>query len=259
MGIGIGRAARAAVLAAALGSGASAAWAQQTPWTAGGTLAAGDQRTAENQFYDDHRVTLRAGERVRITATGTNVDTMLHVYAAGATTGDPLAMDDDSGGDLNPRIAFTPPSDGEYVVRVLAYSSEGTGPYSVRVETVPPLPAPVTAPTETITTTGTWRIFQGELTQSDPENDGRRFDDYRITIAGGGHALIQLDSTAFDPMVQIFPANSMDGEPVQMDDDSGPGLSSLLVFDANEAGDYIVRVTSFAAGGTGSYRLSVTP
>jgi hypothetical protein len=124
---------------------------------------------------------------------------------------------------------------------------------------MPPLPAPVTAPTETITTTGTWRIFQGELTQSDPENDGRRFDDYRITIAEGGHALIQLDSTAFDPMVQIFPANSMDGEPVQMDDDSGPGLSSLLVFDANEAGDYIIRVTSFGAGATGGYRLSVTP
>lgn len=259
MGTGMRSAARAAVIVAALCGGASAASAQQTPWAASGSLATGDQRTAENQFYDDHRVTMRAGERVRITATGTGVDTMLQIYAGGATTGEPLAMDDDSGGELNPRISFTPPADGEYVVRVLAYSSEGTGPYSVRVETLPPLPPPVTAHTDTITTSGTWRLFQGELTTTDPDRDGHRFDDYRITVAEGRHVLIQLDSTAFDPMIQIFAVDATDGEPMQVDDDGGPGLSAMLTFDAFEAGDYIVRVTSFGQGETGGYRLSVTP
>ncbi len=251
-------AAAAAALAATLGA-AGAASAQETPWTASGSLAAGDSRTSENQYYDDHRVTMRAGQRVRISATGTGIDTMLQVYPAGAA-GEPLAMDDDSGGELNPRLQFTPPGDGEYVVRVLAYSAGSTGAYSVRVEPMAPLPPPVTAHSDTVTTTGTWRIFQGALAAGDPENEERHFDDYRITVAEGAHVMIQLDSAEFDPLVQILPANADIGaEALQSDDDGGPGLSSLLVFDAPEAGDYIVRVTSYGPGSTGAYRLSVTP
>jgi len=252
-------AASSAVLAMMLGW-AGAAAAQEVPWTASGSLAAGDRRDPENRFYDDHLVTMRAGQRIRISATGTGVDTMLQIYPAGSTTGEPLAMDDDSGGDLNPRLLFTPPADGQYVVRVISFAPGATGVYGVRAEPQPPLPAPVTAHSDTITTTGTWRIFQGSLSAGDPDNDGHHFDDYRITVAEGAHVLIQLDSQEFDPLVQIFPASGGgEGEPVQMDDDGGPGLNSLMVFDAFEAGDYIVRVTSFGPGSTGAYRLSVTP
>ena len=42
------------------------------------------------------------------------------------------------------------------------------------------------------------------------------------------------------------------------DDDNGVGLNSLLVFEAGEAGDYIIRVTSFGQGSTGAYRLWVS-
>lgn len=257
--MGTKRKGAAALAALAMLGTASAAAAQDAPWTASGSLATGDSRTAENQFYDDHRVPMRAGQRMRITATGTGIDTMLQIYPAGAA-GEPLAMDDDSGGELNPRLFFTPTQDGEFVVRVLAYSAESTGAYTVRAETLPPLPAPVTAHTDTVTTTGTWRIFQGELAPTDPEREGKHFDDYRITIAEGAHVLIQLDSQAFDPLVQILPVNGdAEAEPLQADDDGGPGLNSLMLYDAFEAGDYIVRVTSFNEGGRGAYRLSITP
>src|ERR1700677_1645623 len=46
-----------------------------------------------------------------------------------------LADDDDSGGDLNARIIFSPPRDDDY--RIIATSMYGTGEYTLRVSVVP--------------------------------------------------------------------------------------------------------------------------
>ncbi|MGZ8283067.1 MAG: hypothetical protein ACXWUN_08980, partial [Allosphingosinicella sp.] len=42
------------------------------------------------------------------------------------------------------------------------------------------------------------------------------------------------------------------------DDDAGPGLNALLGFQPDSDGDYIVRVTSYGAGGKGAYRLRIS-
>ena len=48
-------------------------------------------------------------------------------------------------------------------------------------------------------------------------------------------------------MVQVYRAGERDGEPLDLDRTTmaAPGLNSLLALRAEEAGDYIVRVTSF--------------
>jgi hypothetical protein len=43
-----------------------------------------------------------------------------------------------------------------------------------------------------------------------------------------------------------------------MDDDAGPATDALLGFQADDEGDYIVRVTAFSSGETGAYRLRIS-
>jgi hypothetical protein len=109
--------------------------------------------------------------------------------------------------------------------------------------------------------TGTWLRWDGELTASDPARDDRHYDDYVVRFEAGQTRYIIVDSAAFDTMVQVMNAEGRESEPPQAlgeDDDNGPGLNSLLVFEAGEAGDYIVRVTSFGGGSSGAYRLWVS-
>ena len=71
---------------------------------------------------------------------------------------------------------------------------------------------------------------------------------WRVHVSGRGD----------DRIVQVMRADGREGEPLASNDDSGGTLNSLLQFKAEAAGDYIVRVTSFAANGRGRYRLRVS-
>lgn len=220
----------------------------------GGTLSAEDPTEADGRHFDDHDVTLDAGTRYRIGAESEAFDVMIRLYGP---AGGPALIEDDDGGDaLNSRITFTPGESGTYRLRVTTYDSTGLGDYSASVEALPPLPAPVTRSTGTETMT--WKVFQGELTADDPEDEGR-FDDYQVTLTAGQPTWIHLTATdgAFDTMLKLYTLDQRDGEPVATDDDSGGDLNSLLIFTPETSGDYIVRVTSFEAGNTGAYTLRV--
>jgi hypothetical protein len=246
--------------AAALAGAGSAAQAQQQLDLAAnrpvsGELQASDPRGSEEASrHDDYRVQLRAGERVRISLDSEAFDPIVQVFRAGAMD-EPVAENDDSGESLNSRLSFAAPADGAYVVRVLSFDPAQTGAYTLRAEPLPPLPAPVTAHGGTATTT--WRVFQGELSSADPDNDGLHFDDYQISLRQGEQVIVRVDSTAFDPMVQILTASGRSGPGMETDDDTGPGTNALLGFEADEAGNFIVRVTSFGSGQTGAYTLRV--
>ena len=91
-----------------------------------------------------------------------------------------------------------------------------------------------------------WQIWEGELTATDPERDGVFFDDYLVRMRGGQTRLISVEAGGFDPVAWVLSPNAREGEPIDMDDDAGPGTNALLGFRAEADGDYIVRVTSYA-------------
>ncbi|MEA3016098.1 MAG: hypothetical protein QOI38_820 [Sphingomonadales bacterium] len=245
---------------AALAGAASAASAQGPIWIVDGRategeLTASDPRPSDEESrYDDYRVQLRGGQRVRISLDSEAFDPIVRIYRDGALD-EALAENDDSGESLNSRLAFSPPADGTYVVRVLSFDPDGAGRYSLRGEELAPLPAPITAHNSTASTR--WRVFEGELTTADADNDGHHFDDYQVSLRAGEQILVRADSTALDPMVQILPAADRGGSGIEGDDDTGPGTNALLGFEAEEAGDYIVRVSSFGSGETGAYTLRI--
>lgn len=221
--------------------------APDRPFTANGELELCECR------FGDHVVRLDAGRRYRITASSEAFDSMLRLYRAGST--DILAEDDDSGGDRNPSLSFTPSESGDYLVRVVSFTPDGAGAYALNVEALEALPEPITRPTGTETTI--WQVYEGELAEGDSAEGEMRFDDYAIELEPGQSVLIRAESEAFDPVVRVYAADQRGAQEMAMDDDSGGGFNAFLIFAPDEGGRYIVRVTSFSTDGAGAYRLRI--
>lgn len=245
----------AAVAAALLAASASAQPAPGQPWSADGRIEDSDSKDENDYRYDEHRFRLEAGSRYRISASSDDFDTLIRLYQAGET--DPVAENDDSGDSLNSRITYTPEESAEYVLRILSFATEGRGAYAARAEALPALPPPVAAGPGSSADLR-WNMWEGELSGADADRDGAYFDDYPLTMREGETRLISAESGAFDTMIWILRADEREGEPIEIDDDSGPGLNAMLAFQPEEAGRYLVRVSSYGSEQTGAYRLRIS-
>ena len=82
------------------------------------------------RFIKVHEVKLIASVTYTIEMKSTDLDSYLILEDANAKQ---LAEDDDSGGDLNAKIVFTPAADGVYRIIATAFDSETTGNYTLTV------------------------------------------------------------------------------------------------------------------------------
>lgn len=218
-----------------------------------GRLESSDPRDGAQRRYEEHDLTVAERGRYRISVVSDDFDPMVQVWG---NEGVSLVAEDDDGGDgLNSRLSVTLDS-GSYIVRVVSFLTEAEGSYRLAAERIAPLPAPLEVEPHGSGTTS-WRIWEAELTDDDADVDGKRVDDYAITLTGNRETMIRVDSEAFDTVLSVFGENGREGEPIQMDDDSGPDFNSFLIFTPETTGRYIVRVTSFQENGRGAYRLRV--
>lgn len=229
------------------------------PWSTSGRIETGDtaEAGAEGRRYDEYSLRLEGGRRYRISVDASDFDPLARLYRAGSD--EVVAENDDSGGTLNSLIAFRPAESGDYVLRVSPLVTDGRGRYRAAAALAPPWPEPTTYFQRMEATV--WRVYTGTLTASDGDNAGVRFDDYVVHFDAGQERTIMLDaqgSEPFDTVLQIFRAGEREGEPLSSNDDSGGTLNSMLVFKAEQAGDYIVRATALGSDATGAYRLRVS-
>lgn len=247
----------AAVSAVALLS-TGAAWAQSAADARlgddiRGRLEDGDARTrgSDGYRYDDYRVNLRAGQRLEAQMTSDDFDAYLEVYAEGSLR-QSLASDDDSAGDLNARLRFTAPEAGVYIVRARTFSGIETGDYqlSLKERAAPRMPRPGRI--------AVGRDETGSLgANSAEDDDGKRYDAYAFRASAGERVKIDLESDDFDSFLRV--GRIVNGAFVQMaeNDDGGSSLNARLVFTAPQAGEYLIRVTSYNGSAEGDYRLSM--
>jgi hypothetical protein len=229
------------------------------PWHSSGSIENSDQGGgADNPHYDEYALHLEAGHRYIIKVESSAFDPVARLYPAGQ---DNVVAENDDGGDgTNSRISFVPETSGDYTLRVVPLANDGHGAYRASAEMAPPLPAPLTLFQRMSAVV--FRVYEGALTNSDGEGgaNGARVDDYLVHFDRGQERLIMLDSPegGFDTVVQVLRADNREAEPLASNDDSGGTLNSLLQYKAETAGDYIIRVTAFAANGRGHYRLRVS-
>jgi hypothetical protein len=229
----------ASMAAIAIALIAAPAWAQ-APWSAAGELTDNDSVSDEQRRYDDHVVRLEAGQRYRISVDSTAFDPVARLYREGAT-GTPVAENDDSDG-LNPRISYSPPTSGDFVLRVAAFGADGRGAYTAGVAALPPLPPSVPVPWST-----SGRIETGDSTETG--TDGRRYDEYSLRLEGGRRYRFSVDASDFDPLARLYRAGS--DEVVAENDDSGGTLNSLISYRPTESGDYVLRISPLVADARG--------
>ncbi len=97
-----------------------------------GTLSDADplDRLRTESYHKVHTVKLQAGMEYTIDLKSHEFDSFLRLEDA---KGRNLKQDDDSGGDLNARIVFRAPSDGDYRIIVTSFESGETGEYTLVV------------------------------------------------------------------------------------------------------------------------------
>ena len=193
---------------------------------------------------DLYRFTGRAGQRVAISLKADDFDSYLELFDANHNS---LATDDDSGGELNARLTFVLPEDGDYLIEARGFS-DATGSYDLKLEEVAPPPPP--------TALSFGQTVQGDLKEGGATDDqGRLFDGYAFTGAEGQRVQAVMRSGDFDALLQIGKAGEEFEELASDDDGLRQGTDARLTFTLPEDGDYILRALPYSSSGKGLYSL----
>jgi hypothetical protein len=198
--------------------------------------------TRSGRFHDDYRlVGAVAGQQLQI-----NLNSSFDAYLqlVNANTGAVIAFDDDGGPGLNSQLTFTVEAGVDYILRATSFSSGITGDYTLAV----------------VNALSPNRTVQNVLEATDrnnPTRPGRFADDFQLTgLWAGQEVRLTLDAS-FDPYLQLINADT--GAVIAFNDDSATSLTSDLGFTVQSGINYLVRVTSFAEGATGTYTLNAYP
>lgn len=209
-------------------------------------LHPGDLTNSAFQFFKDFQLTdFAPGQTYTLATYSENIDTLLELYDANTQT--LLAENDDGGEGDNALINFTPAAGKSYFARVLAFSPEVTGRFSL-------------AASKRLITPG--QTINGSLQDTDeidplPLEDTYYKDDYLLLPPANGTSLtLRLSSNDFDTYLEIVDARN--GELIDFNDDiSESNFDSEYELLVTGALPLYLRVTSAAPETEGSYTLVI--
>ncbi|HNW93324.1 MAG TPA: PPC domain-containing protein, partial [bacterium] len=212
-----------------------------------GALRSGDPQLRDNSYYDRYTVSVSAGDRLRVTLTGTNYDPYLIVRDPNDRQYD---NDDMAEGNQNSQLELTVAAAGTVTIFASSYEGSITGDYRLVVERLNGRPG---ASTPAAAGGGDW--ISGRLAAGDERHrDGSYLDYHSFTGQRGERITIRLESDDFDPyLFLVGPDNYQESN-----DDDGNSRNCRLVVTLPAAGTYQVIVNSYGEGTvTGAYRLRI--
>ena len=224
-----------------------------------GELAEGDSRSDEDGLFDRYLLDLEAGERVELVMRSDDFDTYLIAGYLGGGDFEQIGLDDDGLGEgLNSRLRFTAAEAGRYEIRARGFAGMGEGAYTLTFgqQTEPPAAS----------VAGSIAIggdVQGALSADDAAHEWEpelRYDEYRFSARAGDRLQAAAVSEDFDTTLEIWRETRWGVyEQLAYDDDgfADGTTNSRARFSISEDGEYFVTVSSYAAGSTGAYRLSL--
>jgi hypothetical protein len=231
----------------ALGAtGATAAGSAGAPstWNYEGRLEKGDSQLDDDEYYDTYDFQGSVGDLVVVDLYSSDFDTWLALVApSGADT----QNDDYQESTTRSRIEKLLDETGEWSVLVTSYEAGETGAYTLSIGVTRTGAAPSVA--------AGGRTERGTLASGDNQlTTGEYVDSFDLSGASGEFRVIDLRSRDFDPyLILVAPS----GEQFENDDHEGDATRSQVAMQLPESGDYRVLVTSYKAGESGSYTLTI--
>jgi hypothetical protein len=231
-----------------------------------------------DEGFEDHYVfSGRRGDVVTFFAESDEIDTYLSFGTMDDGGFSEIGADDDGGEGTNSQLVAELDEAREYHVVVRSFSGDDVGPYTLRVQEGAAEPVEdeefddeemdddaVYEETD-FTTEGSLigrvtagRDVRGTLGGPGAEDDGDvlYYHDYTYRAAAGEQLTIRVSSEEIDSYVSIGRGTGDDFQLIWEDDDGGEDLDAELEYEVEEAGEYVIRVTS-AVPQTGGYVLRV--
>ena len=218
-----------------------------------GALTADDPVLEDGSHYDVWVYRGTAGERIRIDLTSAAFDCFL---SAGTMSADGFEArtnnDDVEPGNTDSRVDATVPADGVLYIRVNSYGAGETGSYQLALSEGPPAAALTVQEIAPATVAG------GTFAAEDPTRaNGAPVHYWRFAADSGARYAIALTSGDVDTFLELGQGEGEAFAAVETNDDVDGSTDSRILFDAAQGGSWIIRVSTFASGETGAYRLAI--
>ncbi|MBL8583610.1 MAG: pre-peptidase C-terminal domain-containing protein, partial [Rhizobiaceae bacterium] len=200
------------------------------------------------------RVSLEAGVTYRIdlrgagSGAGTVADPLLSIHDQNGTV---VALNDDGGAGLDSQLFFTPSSSGDYYLSATSFRSSDLGSYELSIDMLGG--GDIAGNLRTSAQIQPDQTFESSLDYLG-DTDWIAFfgfagEQFQVDLNGAG------GDPLGDPLLRVYDASGLQ---MAMDDDSGPGLASSLLFNVPTTGWYYFSAEAYAHSRTGDYALSVT-
>ncbi len=214
-----------------------------------GRLEAGDAQLDNGEWFDAYEIQLQAGQQVAIEMSSNGLDTYLGLRSP---SGEVSSNDDWDGSRTRSRIEWMVEETGTWVVLATTYAAGEAGDYSVLAQASGG--GGVVSDSGSATSGGAER-WSGSLGEGDTViSSGEWMDPFFVDGQAGERWIIDLRSSSFDPFLVL---RTPDEEQIINDDFEGANDRSLIDFTLPTSGQYILGVTTYRAGESGSYDLSL--
>ncbi|MCR4342126.1 MAG: hypothetical protein NUW01_19795 [Gemmatimonadaceae bacterium] len=223
--------------------------------------------------FQSYRFEARAGERIVVTMDAEQFDPYLDLALVRGSSLSVIGSDDDGGEGVNARLVATLPESGTYLLVASALSADsarGAGPYTLArgpcddacaaddgtpAVRSPRLPGLVLrAERRTMPRSG---VVADSLTAADARRNGATFHAFSFEGTAGQTLRASLQSVEFDPFLVVLRLEGDSLRQIQTDDDGGEGTNSLVEWEIDRAGTYVIVAASYSGSSTGSYILHV--
>lgn len=206
-----------------------------------GELRRGDRTLDDGEFYDAYEVDVQPGQRIIADLTSTAFDTYVGIMSP---SGKAWTNEDFEGSSERSYLEVDVTEAGQWTVMATSREEGETGRYELRILI------------EGGAGGAGAQQFTGTLEEGDTTlRSGEFVDAYPIDLQAGDPVTVTLESEDFDTYVILVPPK---GEQVENDDFEGSSSRSQVSLDeAPVAGQYRVLVTSYEAGETGDYTLTI--
>ncbi len=229
--------------------------------TVSGTWAAGcESAVAERGYARYYSFTLEQQAQVAIELESNDADTYLYLRRGDARSGGFIDEDDDTPDITRSEIVATLNA-GSYTIEATTFDAGATGNFTLTVSglggtATGPDPGTGDACGEAITgdgsVSGTWAA--GCQSQARSGSYARY---YSFTLEQQAQVTIELESSDADTYLYLRSGDSRSGGFINEDDDT-PDTTRSEIVETLEPGTYTIEATTFDAGATGGFTLTVT-